>query len=275
MAVYPFRHYTASECTLLEEALLPGSRDWVQTWFGRGAPTLRFRGLSRPGEDILDWLEPACGESHDWLGSEPEGYLLPIPDPALSAALAGLMLKAEQGFGMTSADSQALDRLQEAMSQDCLGDLLFRLLGVRVGAEDWQRASRRPPAEFTCLRLYGSGWGLLTLACVDLRIPIILGPPMLQSRLPLAELRHLGGLAPARKALRRRPASLRAELGSTRLTIGQFEKLKAGDVLKLDQPLDTSISLVTPTAVKVASGQLGVSGGRKAIRLDAEEPERS
>jgi flagellar motor switch protein FliM len=75
-----------------------------------------------------------------------------------------------------------------------------------------------------------------------------------------------GELPRARAALAAQRVSLRADLGTTVLTVGQVNDLAVGDVVMLDQRFDARVRLGT-AGRQLAQGQLGVSGGHRALRI--------
>ena len=267
--VTPFRLYTDRECSQIARAFAPAAAEWSRRWFGEETPSLVFRSIAGTRESSLRGFRGDANEQQHFCGSFAHGFIAAYADtPELRTSICSLMLHAELEPA-TAQDSGALQSVQMGLLSACLFDLVSGLFASRTRVdEDW---SSLPPAAQLMTRLgrTGSGWGILAIEYRGLGVEYLVGPRLVNTIVAPRLTRKLGDLKPAKQAIVNEVGQLRAELGSTMLTIGQFENLAVGDVVRLDQSIDTRVRLVTASGVEVASGHLGTADGYMAVQADS------
>jgi flagellar motor switch/type III secretory pathway protein FliN len=87
---------------------------------------------------------------------------------------------------------------------------------------------------------------------------------------PARAVAGAGPLAARREAVGENTVMLRAQLGETRIPVGELADLALDDVLVLDQGLTDPIAIYCgKSAAPVVAGNLGRAGARRAIKLTA------
>ncbi len=269
MAVSPFRIYSAPECAAIAAALENALCRWSRRWFGTGKLVLEFDNINGlPG--VLPGQLQAFGSDLPHYGDAESQWCTLLPDAAARDALDRSLLGTPGGAQRDGEEGSFLLALQADMAAQCLVDIGRAFPGEAQPRAGQELGAAQVGGMLRRAAVCGSGWGLARLRLGALELPLLLGPAVSAGIVPAKPLRLLGALDSARQAIIRQPASLSAALGGTALTIGEFEGLRVGDILRLDQRVDEAVSLVTPGGEVVASGQLGAREGRKAVRLGEE-----
>jgi flagellar motor switch/type III secretory pathway protein FliN len=177
------------------------------------------------------------------------------------------------------------DDLASKLGQIVLGDALIDEMGgsgawvteiVDVAREACQRAvsealTDAPPGrDFTWLdappsALFAPGSGALHIDCRPLGLHLYADAGVWRDALP-NHARRSGTLTGLSHAVRDSAARLEVRLGEVDMEIAKITDLRAGDVLRLPQPLQEGISVLCE-GQRLASGLLGEMLGQKCVQL--------
>ncbi len=266
MAAHPFRIHSADSLARLEAALRERAGVWLHEWFGDRNAGIALRNVAGKDDPLLRAL-PAPSDGALVLGGQREAFLVMLGEHGDALDMLRGLLGAGQGALLAGeAGASLAGRLERGVAEQALHSLHQKLSGSTVALS--ARGSLAPGSSPQMRRIFrrGSGWVVLEIVREGCALPLLLGPELLAPMLPVRGPQRRGELPRARSALAAQRITLRADLGATTLTVGQVNDLAVGDVVTLDQRFDAPVRIGTRER-QLAQGQLGVSGGRRAVRL--------
>jgi len=259
--VSAFRLYGESNRKQIEQQLQELLDGWSREWFDESNLEIGIRNVSGSEDSVWQQLN----SQSQLFGDVDSEILIFVTTNGKLNPFLQLLPTVDSAKG----SDPALERqIQIAVASRCVQDLAQQLI-PREPVEQELNSGKDIEGD-TLARLFrpGSGWGVVTVARDDLSLVVLLGPEILQRAADLPRRpQPRGGLPDAFSALASQPLALRAELGSTSLTIGEIENLAIGDVIKLDQSCDTPIRISVGMQQTIADGQLGLQSGNKAVKL--------
>jgi hypothetical protein len=268
MAVLPFRMYNTDECASIVQGLGNAVGIWNRQWFSALDYGLEFRNVEGKSDETAARIRRGVDRSSTVFGSFSSDCLALTVDGDIAAKHMVGLLSEEVGDGAAlsaalPAKSDFDELLERQLVADCLGDMTAQVCGVTAS----QQRPLTEMAAFEARLIRGCGSGVLTITYNDFYIELILGPELVSRYVPPIQVRKIGKLTPLLGTIVDRPVQLRAELGTTLVTIGDLDRLAVGDVVKLDQSIEIAPKLVTLSGDKVVNGRLGSMGGRKALQV--------
>jgi hypothetical protein len=266
VSAHPFRIHAPAALARLASALRERAEAWLAEWFGDRHLEIVLRNVEGSDDPLLRAL-PALGDDALVLGGQREAFLVVLGEHGDGLALLRSLLTAGQGALLPGeAGASLAGRLERGVAERALQSLYERLSDSSAVVPARDLPSLRASPDVRRIFRRGSGWTVLDLVRDGRVLPVLLGPELLQALLPGRITPRRGDLPRARAVLAAQRISLRAYLGNTTLTVGQVKDLAVGDVVKLDQRFDARVRVGTADR-QLAQGQLGVSGGRRALRL--------
>lgn len=266
MSAHPFRIHAPAALAQLGSALRERAEAWLAEWFGDRHAEIALRNVEGSDDPLLRAL-PATAGGALVLGGQREAFLVMLGEHGDAMELLRSLLAAGQGTLVPGeAGASLAGRLERGVAERALQSLYEMLSASSAGVVARDPALLRAAPELQRIFRRGSGWAVLDVVRDGRVLPVLLGPELLQPLLPTRSTERRGGLPRARTALAAQRVTLRADLGTTTLTVGQVNDLAVGDVVMLDQRFDARVRLGTADR-QLAQGQLGVSSGRRALRL--------
>lgn len=266
MSAHPFRIHAPAALAQLGSALRERAEAWLAEWFGDRHAEIALRNVAGSDDPLLRAL-PATAGGALVLGGQREAFLVMLGEHGDAMELLRSLLAAGQGTLVPGeAGASLAGRLERGVAERALQSLYEMLSASSAGVVARDPALQRAAPELQRIFRRGSGWAVLDVVRDGRVLPVLLGPELLQPLLPTRSTERRGGLPRARTALAAQRVTLRADLGTTTLTVGQVNDLAVGDVVMLDQRFDARVRLGTADR-QLAQGQLGVSSGRRALRL--------
>ena len=249
MFVRRFRLYKPNELEQVSEALCSTLQTFSRDWLTIKSISASSRNVDYAidGEDEGDFYSDTC-----WR--------------VISGSLA-IARNSESGFArMLLPDDESPGRTAEELR----GKVLLDYLGSLSGALDPVESEDQEAGLIDCKRsLYrGSGAFLVRLVINGLAVECLMGPRVAANILGSPTISRTRAKLPTlREAMTKQRIALRAELGSTTLTIGDIKQLAAGDVVALDRSFAQKMILRAPSGKVLAHADLGALQGKKALRI--------
>ena len=276
MVVRPFRFYSERELADIETGVAEILQAWTKHWFP--APRMRFdlrnvEGREDPLESAVTTTVDPANPGHG-VYSERVVVLATTAAP-LAAALLGV--PADRGATQAAAAETGTmaslprdghdEKIVNSMLRSCLSDLAARI-GGDGAARSVTLAAADPGKLGLAARLVrGSGSVAVELRCDGFGLQLLVAQSALEAWLAPISVKRLGGVSPLLQGVVDRSVALQAELGRTQLTIGELRELTTGDVLRLDQSIETAPVLMTDSGAEVARGRLGSRDAHRALQL--------
>jgi hypothetical protein len=268
VVILPFRMYTSSECASIVSGLRQAVEAWSLEWLAVTPLQLDFRNVNGDEDTALSPLQNSLAVADGIFGvcSTPASVCIApatiIPERFLQSMLG--MDSHEQ----ISADAIGLDgKLGAKVIADGLAELTSTLLGITPGPSDRSSIAQLTASDLARLFTRGAGCGVISMSYKEFDIHLLIGPELVTPYVDPIQVNEIGGLEPVMPALVDERIELIAHLGHTDVTIGDLERLSVGDVVKLDQSIDTSPTLLTRSGEQVVSGRLGDNQGHKALQV--------
>ena len=247
MVVRRYRLYKAQELKQLERTLIRKVGELSIGWFDVESVICEANNV---GE--LSDADPDSDFELNWHSAS--GWLAVAREPL--PRLAALVLPAEEPLAPEAA------LLRDEVVLDYLSALAEALKPDSQTNEN--EHNNKPERHF----LPGCGWFVARVNVNGIALTCLIGPSVAQHILGTPKIpSRTEKLATLRNVMKDQQIVLRAELGATTLSIGEIKQLRVGDVVALDGDLDQKMKLTTPSGQILASADLGVSEGKKALRI--------
>jgi hypothetical protein len=247
----------------LLERVAAAARRWRQAW----AP------------QSTDTFEASCD------APEPGGYQAPVASVATSAwelEIAGervatlLLPHSTFAWCVHEAGSVPLDG-SASVAPRSLGDALEQEVARSLLLEACA-AERREVASVARAPLDGLGewsrgaraWTLHVKSAAGRGLTLLVSAARIELLAPARAVVSAEALAGRRDAVGENTVTLRAQIGETRIPVGELADLALDDVLVLEQGLTDPIAVYCgKSAAPVVAGNLGRAGARRAIKITA------
>ena len=249
MFVRRFKLYKPSELDQLGEALCSSLQTFSADW-------LTIQSICATPTNVDD---PVNEEDGDDVYSDTYWRVI-------SESLA-IARNSESGFARMLLPA---DESPGSVAEELRERVLLTYLGSLSAALDPAGSEEQEAAPIDCKRsLYkGSGAFLVRLRINGLSVEILMGPRIAVNILGSPTISGPRPQLPTlREAMTDQCVSLRAELGSTTLTIGDIKQLAAGDVVALDRSFAQKMILRASSGKVLAHADLGALQGKKALRI--------
>ena len=268
MNSYLFRIYQEAELAQIQEGLHAPLKRWLSAWIGHEVSSLEVRNVQGSDDTFAPLLLASLNAENSL--NRPLKHVIPLPEQAaeLPDFLGHLIPDSTLSDKEFSFDSTTAQRVSSALKTSALNDLLALCSSEAKDASTWQHQLDAPTSQRVARKFrLGSGWCVAMLTQGARTLPLLISPALigLWVNRPIPVVK--GGLPRARSVLADQSVSLRANLGSTTLTIGDIRQLTVGDVVRLDAACDSSIELTASGQQRVAVGVLGLFEGCKALSL--------
>lgn len=267
MTVHPFRMYRADESADIVRAFTETIALWNRQWFPSAAYRIEFRNVEGNKDPLAAWIHAGLEGAEELVGSCcADGIALSLQCERAAKSLLGLGVGARDAEVSPDSPSQNR-RLERQLMVDCLGDLMAQISGTDRAQQTLLNVSSSAEMAQDARFIRGGGAGVLTVLYDDFEVQLLLSASLLSPQVPAIRIKKIGKLIPVMATIVDQHVALRAELGNTVLTIGDLDRLAVGDVVRLDQSIDTTPKLATHGGTEVVSGRLGSSGGHKALQV--------
>lgn len=254
MPVRPFPLLGATRLERARAALADALLPWAAAWGIEPAlAVVEVQRASEQGSAAMSWQQGwhagACSAWLGWpkeLGAELQRAMF-APDPGHGPVLAQLA---------PAAAERALQGLQEAVRTAVLADATV--------------AGGVPAAPAPALFAHGGGALLLRVRVGKQALACLLNPEALDALAPpsvaappaLPALDYLS-------ALRDTPLTLTVLAGSASIGLGNLVTVGAGDVIRLDNSIDDTVTLTGPGGMALFEAYLGQRDGMVAVELSS------
>jgi hypothetical protein len=268
MAVFPFRMYTARECADIASGLRKSIDDWSVDWLSATPGQIDFRNVAGAEDAVLLNLQLSQAAADEIVGIYTEqGTVLVAPSTTLAQKYLDEVVGIDN-LERLPEDAMSLDSsLAEKVAVDGLAELAARLSPIDSDPSEFSASADLTGHAIGRLFVRGSGSGVLSISYAEFDIDLLVGAGRVAAYVEPVQVVETGGLAPIMPALVNERMELEAHVGSTVVTIGELERLAVGDVVKLDQSIETSPKLLTRGGEPVVNGRLGNSKGHKALQV--------
>lgn len=182
------------------------------------------------------------------------------------------------GAPLLSANPLDLQMVEGTITNDLALDALGALGQALCGSSTEERHEEPVAASLPALAS-ASGSGCLRAILIIGRdqIECVLSPSAVETHLTSSPAREKkvgpsDALTPLREAIGGQSVRLRARLAVADLALEPVITLREGDVIQLDERLADPLTLICNTSKLNCVGYLGVSDGKRAIRVAVAEP---
>jgi flagellar motor switch/type III secretory pathway protein FliN len=260
--------YTAQECADIAGGLRKLIDAWSVDWLAATPLRIAFRNVGGAEDAVLLNLQLSQAAADEIVGIYTEqGAVLTAPATTLAQKYLDEVVGIDN-LERQPDDAMTLDSaLAEKMAIEGLADLAARLSPIDSDPHEFAAPANLTARAIGRLFVRGSGSGVLTISYAEFDIEYLVGAARVAAYVEPVQVAEAGALAPIMPALVDERMELEAHIGSTVVTIGELERLAVGDVVKLDQSIETSPKLLTRGGEPVVNGRLGNSKGHKALQV--------
>ena len=243
----PFVLYSTSQKETILQQLEAVIKYWCKSWMGTGNITCKLQEVQDLTSKEIARFKTADSVLNDYQRKKSHSRIW-VDEAELQKQICLLLPSAEHILLVTD-DLKAL-----------LGSC-YRELEVALFSSDEEKETNP--------WVKGTGWFFCHIDIDGFSFHLAIDRSIISQLidLPIFKTGKKAGLCPLNKAISKGSVELNAVVSSVELTLGEFQQLRVGDLIRLDKNIDGTLPLCNMASQPVCSGYLGKHNDSKAIIL--------